>query len=258
MAAIDDVPRLSGRVPCVPDGKRIYAIGDVHGRLDCLLALEAMIEADLRAAPVERSVQVMLGDYVDRGPQSRGVIAHLIARGRERELVTLRGNHESYLLDVASDPSILAHWCRYGGREALASYGIDLSDLSEEMLALQAAEIARRFEAVLPPDHAAFLAGTRLNWRCGDYLFVHAGIRPGVPLDEQTARDMLWIRHGFLESEAEHGMIVVHGHTPGPEPVIRPNRICIDTQAFASGILTCVVIEGGRRRFLATGRPVEI
>lgn len=253
MAAIDDVPRLAGRVPRLPDGLRIYAIGDVHGRLDLLLALEAMIEADLRAFPVARSVQVMLGDYVDRGPQSSGVIGHLIARGRARELVTLRGNHEGYLLDLAADPSIIVHWCRYGGREALASYGIDVSDLSEEALAAKAGEIARRFEAALPPEHAAFLAETRLSWRCGDYLFVHAGIRPGTPLEAQTARDMLWIRHGFLESEAEHGVIVVHGHTPGPEPVIRANRICVDTQAFASGVLTCLVIEGDQRRLMATG-----
>lgn len=253
MSTIDVNPTLGGRAPRVPDGLRIYAIGDVHGRLDLLLRLEAMIDADARSAGGKRIVQVMLGDYIDRGPDSAGVIARLIQRGRERELITLRGNHEAYLLDARNTPSVMVPWCRYGGRQTLASYDFDLGDIDEAGLETRAPELAARFYGAMPPEHAAFYAATGLSWRSGDYLFAHAGIRPGVALESQSEQDLTWIRRDFLDSDADHGVIVVHGHTPGPEPVIRRNRIGIDTKAFASGVLTCLVVEGQRRRFLATG-----
>ena len=246
----DALSPLAGRRPAVPPGVRIYAIGDVHGRLDLLREIERQIERDAASAPGLRIVQVMLGDYIDRGPDSRGVIAHLMAERSGHELVTLRGNHEVFLLDL--DPQDVPNWCRYGGRETLASYGLDLSDLDEAALAGCVPELIGRVRAVLPPDHAAFLASTRLSWRCGDYLFVHAGIRPGVALAEQDPFDLVWIRRDFLDAEEDHGLVVVHGHTPTAEPEIRCNRIGIDTKAYESGRLTCLVLEGQSQRFLTT------
>ncbi len=244
---------LGGRAAAVPGGIRIYAVGDVHGRLDLLRQIEALIVDDMRSAPDARVVQVMLGDYVDRGPDSRGVIAHLAAGVAGRERVALRGNHEAYILEAPTNPLALVNWCRFGGRQTFASYGVDIAGIDDDAMRTACADAARRFLGALPADHAAFLARTRLRWRCGDYLFVHAGLRPGVALANQAEHDMIWIRGEFLESEADFGCVVVHGHTPGPAPVIRPNRIGIDTRAYESGILTCLVLEGESRRFLATG-----
>lgn len=247
-----DPPPLAGRAPRVPDGVRIYAVGDVHGHLDLLLRLEAMIDADARAAGASRVVQVMLGDYIDRGPDSRGVVEHLIARRQERELVTLRGNHEAYVLDLAHDPLVLLGWARYGGRETLASYGYGLPDLDEPALLDLAPRIAAQVFEALPETHLAFFRETVLHHACGDYLFVHAGLRPGVPLARQKPGEMMMIRQGFLNSDTDFGRVVVHGHTPGPEPVIRANRIGIDTHAYHTGVLTCLVLEGEEQRFLST------
>lgn len=241
---------LAGRLPAVPPGMRLYAIGDVHGRLDLLREMERQIEQDAASAPGLRIVQVMLGDYIDRGPDSSGVIEHLMARTSGRELVTLRGNHEVFLLDL--EPCDVPNWCRYGGRQTLASYGLDLSDLDEAAVEACVPELIGRVRAILPPDHAAFLASTQLSWRCGDYLFVHAGIRPGVTLAAQDPRDLVWIRREFLDDEVDHGLVVVHGHTPTLEPEIRRNRIGIDTKAYESGRLTCLVLEGCSQRFLTT------
>lgn len=249
MADDSEIMPLAGRAPAVPEGTRIYAVGDVHGRLDLLCELEALIDEDARSAAGLRIVQVMLGDYIDRGPESSGVISHLIARARERELVTLRGNHDGFLLDALVQPQALQHWCRVGGLEALASYGLDPAGLGGVALG----EVARRFTAAVPQAHIDFLAGTSLYWRCGDYLFVHAGLRPGIPLARQSAEDMVWIRYEFLDSSEDFGVVVVHGHTPTDMPVIRPNRIGIDTGAWESGVLTCLVLEGTSQRFLATG-----
>lgn len=253
MATATILPPLAGRRPAIPEGIRVYAIGDVHGRLDLLREVEALIAEDCASAGRRRIVQVMLGDYVDRGPQSRGVIDHLLARDHGRELVALRGNHESYMLDRPDMPANFAHWCRYGGRETLLSYGLDLSAIDDETLETDRVSLSRRALSVLPPDHTAFLAGLGLHWSCGDYLFVHAGIRPGVPLEQQSERDLTWIRHDFLDSPVDFGCVVVHGHTPAEAPEIRDNRIGIDTRAYASGRLTCLVLEGETQRFLASG-----
>jgi serine/threonine protein phosphatase 1 len=249
MADSSEIMPLAGRAPTVPEGIRIYAVGDVHGRLDLLRELEALIDDDARSAAGLRVVEVMLGDYIDRGPDSSGVIDHLIARGRERELVTLRGNHDALLLDALAGPRALQHWCMVGGLEALASYGIE----PESLRGVTLTEAGRRAVAAIPPAHADFIRGTGLYWHCGDYLFVHAGLRPGVALEQQSEDDMLWIRDEFLGSDADFGMVVVHGHTPAPVPEIRSNRIGIDTKAWESGVLTCLVLEGTSRRFLATG-----
>lgn len=244
---------LAGRRPRVPDGMRIYAVGDVHGRLDLLREIEAQIEEDARAAPLDRIIQLMLGDYIDRGPDSAGVIAHLIERGRQRELVTLRGNHEDYILAARRWPGAVLHWCQNGGADTLASYGIDVSDYDEAEVDEACVAIARRFFAALPSEHARFIDEALLHWSCGDYLFVHAGIRPGVPFAEQSEVDLLWIRDEFLDSDMDFGCVVVHGHTPTATPVLRANRIGIDTHAVRSGRLTCLVLEGASQSFLTTG-----
>ncbi|HEX2136437.1 MAG TPA: metallophosphoesterase family protein [Microvirga sp.] len=234
--------------PRLPEGVRIYAIGDVHGRLDLLDALLARIDDDLRASPVDRPIEVLVGDYIDRGPDSRGVVARLVERRRKRELVCLMGNHESFLLAFLRDPAVLRQWLPNGGLATLESYGVQVR--SPTGLPIQAKLIAEEFRSKLPPEHEDFLSNLPHAFSCGDYLFVHAGIRPNVPLDRQSPDDLLWIREEFLLSTAVFEKIVVHGHTPVARPEIRPNRIAIDTGAYFTGRLTCLVLEGADRRFL--------
>jgi serine/threonine protein phosphatase 1 len=238
-----DPPPLAGRPPALPKGMRIYAVGDVHGRDDLLAQMHAMIDADAAHAGGLQVAEVMLGDYIDRGPDSRAVVERLLDRKRIRHVTTLRGNHESFLLAAEREPRTFANWLENGGCDTLRSYGVDPDG----------ADAAARFYDALPPAHLAFYRRTTLSLRCEDYLFVHAGIRPGRPLSAQSEHDLIWIRDAFLDSDADHGVCVVHGHTPGPTPVVRPNRIGIDTKASESGILTCLVLEGTERRFLATG-----
>lgn len=235
----------------VPPGTRVYAIGDVHGRLDLLVRLEAMIEADLATARPGRTVVVHLGDYIDRGPASRGVIDHLLDHPLPvDEVVHLLGNHEDTMCRFLVDPWVGENWMRYGGLETLRSYGVDpdLDLPAEERLR----QVQEAFNRAVPERHWAFLEGLPLRYEEGDYLFVHAGVRPRIPLDRQRRYDLLWIRHEFLDSEADHGRVVVHGHSISSEPEIRPNRIGIDTGAFMSGQLTALVLEGSDRRFLST------
>jgi serine/threonine protein phosphatase 1 len=233
-----------------PAGSRIYAIGDMHGRLDLLERLRAMIAEDAGRHPIERKVVVHLGDYVDRGPDSRGVI-DLLAREPLPgfESVFIKGNHEDRLLEFLVDPGVAPGWMTYGGDAALYSYGVRPPDARkvEDILAAQQA-----FIAALPPEHLDFLRALKLVHIEGDYAFVHAGFRAGVPIEFQTPEDMLWIRNEFLSSDADFGKIAVHGHTITDQPEIRSNRIGIDTGAFATGTLTCLVLEGAERRFLAT------
>jgi serine/threonine protein phosphatase 1 len=234
----------------VPAGSRIYAIGDMHGRLDLLERLRTMIVEDAHRHPIERRVVVYLGDYVDRGPDSRGVI-DLLAREPLPgfESIFLKGNHEDRLLEFLVDPGVAPGWMTYGGDAALFSYGVRPPDTRkvEEILAAQQA-----FIKALPPGHLEFLRALKLVHIEGDYAFVHAGFREGVPIEFQTPEDMMWIRNEFLWSDADFGKIAVHGHTITEQPQIRGNRIGIDTGAFATGTLTCLVLEGPVRRFLAT------
>lgn len=227
--------------PRLPDGVRIYAIGDVHGRADLLQSLLTVIDADLAHSAPERAIQVFLGDYVDRGPDSRAVLDLLIARSKSHETVCLKGNHEVFLLEVLNDPARLREWGHYGGLLTLVSYGVNPTMNPAEEDQIELIEALRR---ALPAEHLAFLQQLPSSFVCGDFFFVHAGVKPGVALSHQKEEDLLWIREEFLESERRFGKYIVHGHTPVSAPDIRPNRINIDTGAYATGNLTLLTIQG--------------
>jgi serine/threonine protein phosphatase 1 len=240
-------PRPKKAAPRVPDDIRVYAIGDVHGRADLLAALFDRIDADLHANPIGRPVQVLLGDYIDRGPQSRQVLDLLVARRRQHDMLYLKGNHETFAAQFLSDPSALLSWKRVGGLTTLLSYDVppptrDGIESNERT--------AAAFRQALPESHSQLIKSLALTFVCGDFLFVHAGVRPGIPLAEQRQEDLLWIREEFLLHEEDFGKIVVHGHTPVLEADVRPNRINIDTGAYATGRLTCLVLEGDRMTFI--------
>ena len=236
----------------VPEDTRLYVVGDVHGRADLLTKMHDLIRADARRAPVKTTVEVYLGDYIDRGADSRGVVDILCASaplsGRR---ICLMGNHEQILMDFLADPATISEWMGLGGRETLLSYGLrpKLSLRPDEVKEIHSGLLAR-----LPPAHERFIRGLPLSFSCGDYFFVHAGVRPGVSLAEQTSDDLLWIREPFLTSTKNFGAIVVHGHTPVTTPVALPNRICIDTGAYVTGRLTCLVLQGEERRFLTASQ----
>lgn len=226
---------------------RVYAIGDIHGRRDLLDKMIEAIARDLDRHPAPTALTVTVGDYVDRGSDSRGVIERLRENPFATPFVALRGNHESLLEEFLRDPSIADYWRRLGGLETLHSYGVDVAPL---MRGRGHDEAAAALRAALPPSHVAFLASLRLTYSAGRYFFCHAGVRPGVALERQREEDLLWIREEFLESRADFGKVVVHGHTPREAPELRPNRINVDTGAFMSGQLTCAVIEEPGVRFL--------
>ena len=231
---------MFGRQPSIPADLRIYAVGDVHGRLDLLDQLLSLIDADIALHPTSRPLHVFLGDYIDRGAFSRETIDRLIQLGRERECVFLKGNHELIALKCLSDRSnLFDQWMRLGGLETLMSYGVSFGHLAggKPIVELQAA-----FHHALPQAHLRFFRDLQLSFECGDFFFVHAGVKPGVELSRQMENDLLWIREEFLSSSEDFGKIVIHGHTPAPDIEVLPNRINIDTGAFATGRLTCLVI----------------
>jgi serine/threonine protein phosphatase 1 len=234
--------------PRTPIGERIYAVGDIHGRADLLAALFARIDDDLSARPIGDTVQVFLGDYIDRGPDSRRVLDLLIDRQRQHKVVCLKGNHELYAVQALSEPSVLPEWLKMGGIATLLSYGVRPPTRDDDAQAQREAVAA--FRRALPDSHHHFLLHLAPSFSYGDYFFAHAGVRPEVPLQQQYERDLLWIRDDFLLHEEDFGKVVVHGHTPAPEPDIRPNRINIDTGAYATGRLTCLVLENDQMRFL--------
>lgn len=244
-------PRQPQVKPFVPDGRRIYCIGDIHGRADLLHLIHEKILHDA-SGHKGRNTVVYLGDYVDRGEQSCQVIDTLISQPLDGfEVICLRGNHERAMLDFMAFPGAAAAWLTFGGREALNSYGIALNNIPSMQ---HVGALAKQLEAALPESHRVFLTETcEDSWQCGNYYFVHAGIRPGIPLDKQSQEDKLWIRNEFLDSTINHGCIVVHGHSISSEPQILPNRIGIDTGAYHTGVLTCLVLEGEQQRLLQTG-----
>jgi serine/threonine protein phosphatase 1 len=233
--------RQSTKKPRLPEGIRVYAFGDIHGRADLLKEMFTVIDADLARNPVHRPIHVFLGDYVDRGPDSAVTLDLLIERGRHFETVCLKGNHEAYMLEVLRDPGKLAEWRKFGGLPTLMAYGLQpsLNPDAEEQI-----ELIQTLAKYMPETHLRFLESLLPSFVCGDFFFVHAGVRPGVPLKEQTEADMLWIRDEFLDSRENFGKFIVHGHTPVREPDIRPNRINIDTGAYATGNLTLLTIQG--------------
>lgn len=237
--------------PMGAKGHRAYVVGDIHGRLDLLDDLLERIHRDLTDRPARRTVLVFVGDLIDRGPDSAGVVERLRTYRRSGvRPIFLLGNHEEVLLRILRGESeLMADWRRFGGLECMASYGAD-SDALEQLETNEAAALVRK---LVPPAHVQFLASFADSFRFGDYLVVHAGIRPGVALDQQLQSDLRWIRAPFLGSSADHGFVVVHGHTIRADVEERPNRIGIDTGAYESGILTALAIEGADRWYLATG-----
>jgi serine/threonine protein phosphatase 1 len=236
------------RRPCLPDGLRLYAIGDVHGRADLLQRLFGQIDADLKRRPAERCLHVMLGDYIDRGPASRAVIDGILARAARHDLVALKGNHDAFLLQALEEPATMGDWLLMHGVETLASYGLTSTNLAGCGLS----DLARALAAALPQSHLDFFRGLRTSFACGDFFFAHAGVRPGVAFERQSDTDLMWIRQEFLRHEGDFGKFVVHGHTPVREVERRPNRIGIDTAAYATGKLTTLVIEGSDLRLIDT------
>jgi serine/threonine protein phosphatase 1 len=233
----------------IPEGMRVYAVGDIHGCLRQLDQLLEMIAKDAQGAPA-KCLAVFLGDYVDRGPDSKGVIDRLLSHPLPQfEVHYIRGNHEQSLLDFLADPNIYRFWKGYGAQETLMSYGVIPPRFDHDDALL---ETQRRLEVALPKEHLAFLQELPLSFSIGGYFFAHAGARPGLALGEQVAKDLMWVREEFIESDYDFGKMVVHGHTPTDAPVVRANRIGIDTGTYATGRLTSLVLEGTDRRFLQT------
>jgi serine/threonine protein phosphatase 1 len=229
--------------------RRCYVIGDIHGRSDLLDRIVREIEGDLAHHPADESVTVTLGDYVDRGPDSRGVLDRLAHNPFPTPYIALKGNHEQLLESFLRAPETIWHWQQLGGVATLCSYGVPVElPLAKESFAAMSAAL----RSALPEEHINFLASLRLSLELDRYFLCHAGVRPGVALDRQSAEDLLWIRDEFLVSKMDFGKIVIHGHTPAREPEVLPNRINIDTCAFATGRLTCLVLDDDNRRFLST------
>ncbi len=231
----------------LPDGLRVYAIGDVHGRADCLSELLSAIDADQAENPVEKARIILLGDYTDRGPASRRVIETLVSRSGDSNFVCLRGNHDEWFFKFLSDPDEGDGFLHWGGMQTLDSYGVDISGDHRSN-----AELSRELARLVPPDHRRFL-GRLKHWHVeGDFFFCHAGVRPSIPLEYQDPHDLMWIRGEFHAHKGSFGKVVVHGHTPQDSVDFRPNRINIDTRAYDTGILTCLVLEGSQSRLIQT------
>lgn len=234
--------------PAIPAGQRIYAMGDIHGRLDLLDAMIEAIEQDDRERGGAKSTVILLGDLVDRGPDSAGVIARARAWQARRDLRILAGNHEEMFIESFRRKDVLRHFLRFGGRETLLSYGIEPRVRSRGDLEAVQALMAQ----IVPQEDVDFIRTFEELIVVGDYAFVHAGIEPEVALKQQQGQNLRWIREPFLSHTQPHSHVIVHGHTITPRAEIMPNRIGIDTGAFNSGRLTTLVLEGTSRRFIET------
>ncbi|WP_298241523.1 metallophosphoesterase family protein [uncultured Bradyrhizobium sp.] len=235
-------PRRSTPKPQLPEGVRIYAISDIHGCAHLLQPMLRVIDADVACSRPRYAVEVFMGDYIDRGPDTRSTLDVLVERSRRGNAVFLKGNHEAFLVRVFEDPSLFEDWIAVGGTQTLMSYGLAPPDLKRD----EPASILRDLIRAMPTEHLEFLDNLRLSFSCGDFFFVHAGVRPGVPLADQTERDLLWIREEFLRSEEQFGKYIVHGHTPVRNAEFLTNRVNIDTGAYATGNLTLMSIQGSR------------
>jgi len=241
----------------LPDGKRVYAVGDIHGRMDLLAALIDAIDVDdaarHAAGDTADTTCILLGDLVDRGPDSAGVIALARAWQKRRKVRILAGNHEEMFLKSFASTDILRHFLRHGGRDTLFSYGVERKAYSSATVE----QVQGLMDRHVPQADRDFITGFEDMIEIGDYLFVHAGIEPGVPIAEQSIADLRWIREPFLSFAEPHGVVVVHGHTITDDPVDNGNRIGIDTGAYASGRLTALVLEGETRRYIAAVQDEE-
>ncbi len=233
-----------------PEGLRLYAIGDVHGCDAMLAAAHAAIAADLATRPINDHRIIHIGDYTDRGDDSAGVIARLAEMtATDRQVICLKGNHDALFAGFFTEPELRGPiWLDNGGDATLRSYGVTPSRSLFGRFDYR--RLSQLLAEAVPAAHRAFLESLPLTARFGDYLFVHAGIRPGVPLADQDPQDLMWIREDFLWDGSDHGVVVVHGHTPVTAPEVLPNRIGIDTGAVYGGTLTCLVLEGTEYRFL--------
>ena len=239
------------KLTAIPDGMRVYAVGDIHGRDDLLANMLQRIEADARAHAPAHNIVVFLGDYVDRGLQSKQVLDRLTSHSLAGfEFIFLKGNHEAAMLEFMRDANFGRTWKYYGGLETLHSYGITELTLSDNPDDFEWAR--RHLLDVLPDAHRRFLETLRLSVEIGDYFFVHAGVAPGISLARQVEDDLLWIRDKFLQSDMWFGKMIVHGHTPKERPVLRPNRIGIDTGAYMTNVLSCLALEGREMRIIQT------
>ena len=239
--------------PAIGPGERVYAVGDIHGRLDLLEALVTAIEADDAARAKADTTLVLLGDLVDRGPDSAGVIAFARALAARRRVRILAGNHEEMFLGGLEKLDTLRHFIKHGGRETILSYPIDPAVYRE----LTLEETQGLVRAIVPEADLAFMRGFEDRFVIGDYLFVHAGIMPGVPLEAQKTEYLRWMREPFLSYKGDHGWCVVHGHTITDDVVVTPNRIGIDTGAYASGRLTALGLEGTARWLIQAVKPED-
>ena len=235
-----------GRLPAVPDGTRYYVIGDIHGRLDLFKALIKAIEEDDAEQPSAKTEIILLGDLVDRGPDSAGVIARTRKWQKKRTVRVLAGNHEEMFLEAFKKPDVLRHFLKHGGRETIMSYGVS----KKQFNAMTLDELFAKLPQIVPKSERKYIASFEDMIIAGDYLFVHAGIDPKTPIDAQKRSDMLWIRDRFLSHEGPLEKVVVHGHTIFDTVMDCGNRIGIDTGAFRSGVLTALVLEADQRRIL--------
>ena len=260
-------PKTTARPAQVPQGCVVWAIGDVHGRADLLEALLAAIRIDAAASPATRQIVIGLGDYVDRGANSCGVLDQLCELADEPgiESLFIRGNHEDRMEAFLDQPEIGPSWCDYGGRETLASYAVSPPAMRGDPAGW--AQTASELAVALPARHRDFLARQRMSATVGDYFFCHAGVRPGIALADQSDDDLLWIRQPFLDHPQPFEKVIVHGHTPGDDVVSNGRRIGVDTGAYATHVLSTVRLEGTGRSVLqargsgsvvtVTHRPLE-
>ena len=261
---LDSIRKIFGltqperRIARAPEGERWYVIGDVHGRKDLLEALKVAIEDDDAEAGKADTTVVFLGDLVDRGPDSAGVIKLARKWGKERKVRYLAGNHEEMFLQSFEDREVLRHFLKHGGRETVLSYGLS----KKQFNAMNLDELFKLMPKLVPQSERDYIADFEEMIVAGDYVFVHAGIDPKLPLNEQKRKDLLWIRDRFLNHEGPLDKVVVHGHTIFERVMDCGNRIGIDTGAFRSGVLTALVLEGEQRRVIQTSRtdngPVEV
>lgn len=246
---------ITPATPAVPPGTVAWAVGDIHGRLDLLLPLVEAMAADLHESRAERKMIIFLGDYIDRGPDSRGVLRLLsgLSRSQGLEWRFLKGNHEQAMLEFLDDPSAGARWCEYGGDRALRSWGLRVPELAHRTEAW--ARVAADLRHKLTKREADFLGTLELSVTVGDYFFSHAGARPGLALDRQSPQDLMWIRQPFLNSRTAFECMVVHGHTPTPAVHADQRRIGIDTKAYDSGVLSALRLEGQEQSLLQSVGP---